>query len=281
MLGRDRRGAHDDLGAVRLEHVALVLAHLVGAHEDAAVALLLRHHGQADPGVARRRLDDRAARLQLAGGFGRLDHPGRDPVLHRAARVEVLDLREHHRPLQAVERALEPEQGRVADQVHEGVDVLHPVNLLPRSGHGGIDGVRRVIPWGRLLRRASWPPPPPMAGVACPCWAGASTACSPPRPSWRGRRSGNRAASRRRTRPAGTAGAVPVRPSRSRCSATPEPPATAWTGSWTPPALDLATGLAGPPAGASTCGRTPGWARSPPTWPARSTGACRSGPTSP
>ena len=39
MLGGDGGRADHDLGAVGLEHVALVLADLVGAHEDAVVAL--------------------------------------------------------------------------------------------------------------------------------------------------------------------------------------------------------------------------------------------------
>ena len=65
VLGRDRCRADHDLGAVRLEHVALVLADLVGAHEDAVVALGLRHHRQSDTGVARGRLHDGAARLRV------------------------------------------------------------------------------------------------------------------------------------------------------------------------------------------------------------------------
>ena len=98
VLGCDGGRAHDHLGAVRLEHVALVLADLVRAHEDAVVALGLRHHRQPDAGVARRRLDDRAAGLELAALLGGLDHPQRDPVLDRAAGVEVLDLGQHGRP---------------------------------------------------------------------------------------------------------------------------------------------------------------------------------------
>ena len=113
MLGRDGGRADHDLGAVGLEHVALVLADLVGAHEDAVVALLLGHHRQPDAGVAGGRLDDRAAGLELAGRLGRLDHPRRDAVLHRPAGVEVLDLGEHQRaclggrvtPLREVEGA--------------------------------------------------------------------------------------------------------------------------------------------------------------------------------
>ena len=92
MLGLDRGRADDHLGAVRLEHVALVLADLVGADEDALVALRLGDHRQPDAGVARGRLDDRAAGLELAGRLGGLDHPGRDAVLHGAAGVEVLHL---------------------------------------------------------------------------------------------------------------------------------------------------------------------------------------------
>ena len=102
VLRRDGGRADHDLGAVGLEHVALVLADLVGAHEDALVALLLGHHRQADAGVAGGRLDDRAAGLQLAGGLGRLDHPAGDAVLHGPAGVEVLHLGEDQRAVSAL-----------------------------------------------------------------------------------------------------------------------------------------------------------------------------------
>jgi hypothetical protein len=118
VLGVDRRRAHDHFGAVRLQHVALVLGDLVRADEDALVALGLRHHRQADTGVARRRLDDRAARLQRPVRLGGFDHPQRDPVLHRAARVEVLHLGEHQRR-GAVGGLGEAQQGGVADEVQE------------------------------------------------------------------------------------------------------------------------------------------------------------------
>ena len=89
--------AHHDLGAVRAHHVDLVGRDLVRADEHAAVAALLRDDREADARVARRRLDDRAARLQRARLLGGVDHAHGDPVLHRAARVQVLDLREHRR----------------------------------------------------------------------------------------------------------------------------------------------------------------------------------------
>ena len=193
MLRGDRGRADDHLGAVRLEHVALVLADLVGADEDAAVALRLGHHRQPDAGVAGGRLDDRAARLQLAGGLGGLDHPGRDAVLHGAAGVEVLDLREHQRAAspppsrRSVERArAEPQQRGVADQVQERVRRTASANLEPgvrltRTG-AGVAALRRVEAWARPQPHASSPPPPRTAGAASPCSGGRSTACCAPRP---------------------------------------------------------------------------------------------------
>ena len=124
MLGRDGGRADHHLGTVGLEHVALVLADLVRADEDALVALLLGDHRQPDTGVAGGRLDDRAAGLELAGGLRGLDHPDRDPVLHRAAGVEVLDLGEHQRP-GAVGGLGQPDQWGVADEVQERVCVAH------------------------------------------------------------------------------------------------------------------------------------------------------------
>ncbi len=56
VLRRDRGRADDHLGAVRLEHVALVLADLVGADEDALVAA-----GPGRPSPARRRCCRRSA----------------------------------------------------------------------------------------------------------------------------------------------------------------------------------------------------------------------------
>ena len=63
-LGRvvvDRGRRDHDLGAVGAQHRDLLLAHLVGHHEDAAVALAGCRERKADAGVAGRRLDDRAA----------------------------------------------------------------------------------------------------------------------------------------------------------------------------------------------------------------------------
>ncbi len=120
-LGRvvvDRGRRDHDLGAVRAQHRDLLLAHLVRHHEDAAVALARRRDREPDAGVAGGRLDDRAAGLQLPLALGRLDHREPDPVLHRAARIQVLELGED--PCAARWRQLlEPHDRRRADQVEQ------------------------------------------------------------------------------------------------------------------------------------------------------------------
>ncbi len=83
-----------DLSAVAAQHRDLLLAHLVGHHEDAPVALLRRGDREADARVPRGRLDDRAARPELPVTLGRLDHREPDPILVRAARVHELELRQ-------------------------------------------------------------------------------------------------------------------------------------------------------------------------------------------
>src|SRR5690606_12439590 len=125
VAGGDGGGAHDDLGAVGLEGVALVLTDLVGAHEDARVAALLGDDREAHAGVAARGFDDDAAGLERAAGLGFLDHLQGDAVLGTAAGVEVLDLRDdlgaagrHHR--------VQSDEGSVPDEV---ADVV-------RDGHG-------------------------------------------------------------------------------------------------------------------------------------------------
>src|SRR6185312_13813547 len=95
MLGGDGGRADDDLGAVGNQHVALVLADLVGADEHALVAAVLGDEGQPDAGVARGRFDDGAAGPQLPAGFGGVDHLHRDPVLGAATGIEVFDLGRH------------------------------------------------------------------------------------------------------------------------------------------------------------------------------------------
>jgi hypothetical protein len=115
----DRRRADHDLGSVGAQHRDLLLAHLVGHHEDAPVPLLRGCDGEADAGVAGRGLDDRAAGLQLAFPFGLLDHREADPVLDRAAGIDVLQLGEESR-LDACADRVETDDRRVADELEDG-----------------------------------------------------------------------------------------------------------------------------------------------------------------
>ncbi len=122
-----------DLRAVRAQHRDLLLAHLVRHHEDAAVALPGCRDREADAGVAGGRLDDRSARLQLPVALGGLDHREADPVLHRAAGVEELELREDPRAARR-RQAVEPDDRRAADEVEDRRVVAgHPGRSLDHS----------------------------------------------------------------------------------------------------------------------------------------------------
>jgi hypothetical protein len=120
---RDGGRRDHDLGAVRAEQRDLLLAHLVGHDEDAAVTLDRRRDGEADAGVSGGRLDDRPAGPELALALGLLDHRQADPVFHRAAGVQVLELREDLRA--AGRRELGQAYDRAAADEFEDGAVLH------------------------------------------------------------------------------------------------------------------------------------------------------------
>ena len=128
-LGGDVGGAQDDLGAVRAQQRLLLRRLLVGHDEDAAVALERGGDRQAVAGVAGRRLDDGPAGLEQARALGGLDHRQPDPVLHRAARVEHLELREQQRPAvlgpEVAGQPRDADQRRVAHEVEDRVGVVH------------------------------------------------------------------------------------------------------------------------------------------------------------
>ena len=96
-LGGHVGGAEHDLRAVGAQQRLLLGRLLVGHDEDAAVALERGRDGQAVAGVAARRLDDGAARLEQPGPLGGLDHGQPDAVLDRAAGVEHLELGQDER----------------------------------------------------------------------------------------------------------------------------------------------------------------------------------------
>ena len=109
-VGRDvGRGEHD-LGAVGAEQIDLLARHLVRHHRDHAVALQPRRDREPGAGVARGRLDDRAAGLQPAVALGGLDQRHRDAVLDRAARVERLELGDQPRAQPGAD-ARQPDSG--------------------------------------------------------------------------------------------------------------------------------------------------------------------------
>src|SRR5690606_9882365 len=85
-LGHVRAGEHD-LRAHRLEVEDLFPAHLVRDHQDQLVALLLRHQGKADAGVAGGAFDQGVAGPDVTALLRGLDHAQADAVLDRAAGV--------------------------------------------------------------------------------------------------------------------------------------------------------------------------------------------------
>ena len=85
----------DEFGAVGLEQRPALLRHRRGHREDHAVAPGRADERERDAGVAARRLDDRAAGLELAGRLGRRDERDAEAVLDAGARVEELELDEH------------------------------------------------------------------------------------------------------------------------------------------------------------------------------------------
>ena len=129
MVGRHGRRAHHHVGAVRAQHVLLVLADLVRADEDAFVAALLGHQRQPDAGVAGGRFDDGAAGLELAAGLGGVDHLDRDAVLGAAAGVEVLDLG-RNRAGAFGDNGVQLHQRGIADELTDVPGDAHDVHRL-------------------------------------------------------------------------------------------------------------------------------------------------------
>ncbi|MNE18208.1 hypothetical protein D3C80_1112300 [compost metagenome] len=145
---RHVRTGQAHIGAHGAQVLDLLLRHLVGDDQQDVIALLLADQGQGQTGVARRRLDDGAARLQPARVFSRLDHRQGDAVLDRAAGVLALQLQE-----QAAGAGVDPrhlDHRRLADQVQQrahgagqdgGVGHRHAKRLRKRRVQGRKLGV--------------------------------------------------------------------------------------------------------------------------------------------
>ena len=131
VVGGHRGRHHDHLRPVGAQEADLLPRHLVGDREDAAVALERSRDREAHPGVPARPLDDHASRLQGPAPLRRLDDGEADPVLHRAARVEILGL--------SVDGSanppgdpMQPHQGRPAHRLQDVFEGLR----VARAGHG-------------------------------------------------------------------------------------------------------------------------------------------------
>src|SRR5258706_296748 len=101
------------------------------SHEQEAIALARGDQGKPEPGVARGRLDDRAAGLEAAVALGRLDHREPDAVLDRAARVLAFELEEELAGARV--EVLHLDERRVAD---EGEDVGQAGPVIPARKAG-------------------------------------------------------------------------------------------------------------------------------------------------
>ncbi len=147
MIGRHRRRRDHHLGAIRLEQPHLLLRHLVGHREDAAIPLECGRNRETDPGVAAGPLDNHPARLERAIPLRRLDDRQTDPVLHRATRIDVLRLAEDRRADVSTDPP-QTNQGGLADGVEdsvvgEGMGCVHggksTANGERRTANGGWD----------------------------------------------------------------------------------------------------------------------------------------------
>src|ERR1051326_579233 len=121
LLGLGNGAAHagvlrreHDLAAEGFHDLALLGGEMLGDAEDHAIAHAHAGEREADAGVARGRLDDRAAFFQEAVALGVGDHADADAVLDGAAGVEELELHED-----VLVNARKLKHRRVADEVEE------------------------------------------------------------------------------------------------------------------------------------------------------------------
>ncbi len=126
VLGRRRRGVcgHDDLGPNGFEGDALVHRHLFRQHTDQSVASGGGHQGEAHPGVAGRRLDERGTWGKPSVALGVFDDRERDAILDAAAGIEKLAFAEDDCS-QTGSDPVEAHHWRPADVVQDQRRILH------------------------------------------------------------------------------------------------------------------------------------------------------------
>jgi hypothetical protein len=86
-------GRVDDVRAEEMQQALAFFGRVLRHHASQRIALQLRDHRERDAGVAARRLEQLATRLELARRLCCFDHRLRDAVLDRAGRVLALELR--------------------------------------------------------------------------------------------------------------------------------------------------------------------------------------------
>ena len=140
------RVRQDEFGAERAEDAAALDRSVLRQAERHADVHRRADHGERDAGVARGRVQDAAAAVELAGVPGRQHHVTRRAVLDRAAGIRHLRLRQEFRsefPCGRSEDVAQVEQGRVADPRQEPpCAVAEPVR---NRRAGQLDGGRGVL----------------------------------------------------------------------------------------------------------------------------------------
>ena len=88
------RTRQHNLGPHRAQVEYFFLAHLVGEDKNQLVALACRDQCESQARIARRRLDQRIARLDVTAFFSLLNHRDSDTILNGAARIHEFEFQE-------------------------------------------------------------------------------------------------------------------------------------------------------------------------------------------
>jgi hypothetical protein len=130
-------GRQHQFGAEQREHLAALERHRLRHHQDQAIAARSGDEGERDAGIARGRLDQRAAGLQRAGGFQRVDHGDADAVLDAGDRVEEFELGQ--------DRGVDAALGRQAVQAHQrGIADRVGDRVVDAAAAGDVGGLLRA-----------------------------------------------------------------------------------------------------------------------------------------
>ena len=135
MIVRDGTRGDDHLGPVGAQDVTLLLAHLIGHSEDAAVALDGRGDREAHPSVAAGGFDDGAPRLEQSARLGILQHAQGRTILDRLPRIEKLDLGQDQ-ARHSLSDPVQLNQRCMTDRLQQVFRVLHGFLQAPLGPRG-------------------------------------------------------------------------------------------------------------------------------------------------